>query len=101
MNPEKALMSGTVPIFIYLDIDFIALGIPVTHKQLRHEFIDLFTDFRYKRACPVYDGLFDQVDALHLVIQCLSVKRQAQCKLPVKDVCHDGANFLLISTVRI
>lgn len=25
MDPEKALMSGTVPIFIYLDIGFIAL----------------------------------------------------------------------------
>ena len=93
MNPEKALMSGAIPIFIYLDIGFVTLGIPVTHKQLCHKFIDLFTDFRYKCAYPVYDGLFGQGDALHPVIQCLSVKRQAQCKLPVKDVCYNGAGY--------
>ena len=93
MDPQKTFVSGAVPILIYLDIGFIALGISVTHKQLRHEFIYFFTDFRHKRVYPVDDGLPAQGDALHTVIRRLSVKRQAQYKLPVKNVRHDGAGY--------
>ena len=83
-------MAGSVSVLVYLDEGFVTLSVFITDQKLCHVFMHFRADLRNQGIHPGDGCLFGQGNVLHHVIPGLPVKRKAEDKLPVEDICDNG-----------